>query len=65
MLTGDNVDVYSNYGLYVKNYAPLLTMPQYKSSSITTTDWHESDGVHRLHSSLECIITINGIKIRS
>lgn len=49
MLTGllliDNVDVYSNYGLYVKNYAPLLTMPQYKSSSITTTDWHESDGL--------------------
>lgn len=49
MLTGllliDNTDVYSNYRLYVKNYAPLLQMPQYKASSITTVDWHERDGL--------------------
>ncbi len=39
----DNQDAYEYYGLYVKDYTPLIAYPQYKS--LQTNDWHERDGV--------------------
>lgn len=39
----DGEDAYTNYGLVINNYAPLLQWPQYKA--IETQNWHESDGV--------------------
>lgn len=39
----NNQDAYENYGLYIKDYTPLIPYPPYKS--IKTNDWHEQDGV--------------------
>lgn len=39
----DGVDAYTNYGLYVRNYAPLFVWPTYKA--VDTNDWHEYDAV--------------------
>ena len=39
----DNTDAYTTYGFVLKDYAPLLTMPTYKT--VATNDWHEQDGL--------------------